>query len=330
MSKQTKKRHERKKEYFSYLDETAKAVDPYVRQFIQSRYDSNVLLMQKLIERYRFGRPQLRPAQVRLAYELSGGKTWEEVIPACASLEMKDTGYYCYDDVIDLRKRPDLIVVGGTFLSGSWRMIGDLNQKFSGEIVNKIIEELAELDSENAGAALIDLSLREPNIDLYLQKAKGYNFWERALRIGAILGGADENKLNRIGSIGRNIGIGYIIANDTWDFGKNLEDFRARKYTLPNILALDTATQNDRKTLESLFGQEYLTNEQINEIRRIVVQNQVIERGKKLAWEYCEKGLEILAEFPNSRSRTMIEFSTTMTQRNKYFDLLNRYEQGEN
>lgn len=326
MSQKSKERHQAKTEYFEYLKETAEAVDPYVNQFIQSKYGSNPELMQKIIQRYRFGNPQLRPSQVRMAYELSGGSDWQKIIPASASVEAKDTGYYCYDDVLDSGGNPDLILLGGLFSSISYRMLNDLNPTFSGDQIRKTLEELAELDSENAGAVLIDLNLKTPDMNTYLQKVKGYNFWERALRIGAILGNADKERLDAIGLMGRNIGMGYIIANDTWDFGKELEDFRAGKYTFPNMVALDESEENDKQRLVKLFGQRDLTPDQIEEVRRIVVQHEVIEKGKQLAQEYCDKGLEILAGFPDSKSKRMIEFATTMTQRNKFYDLLRRYE----
>ncbi|MBU2616499.1 MAG: polyprenyl synthetase family protein [Nanoarchaeota archaeon] len=326
MSKKSKERHQARTEYFEYLKETAEAVDHYVKEFIQSKYDTNPELMQKLMQRYRFGKPQLRPAQVRIAYELSGGNNWQKTIPACASVEAKDTGYYCYDDVLDSHANPDLILLGGIFSSMSYRMLNDLNSDFSANLVRKTIEELAELDSENANAVLIDLNLREPDMNTYLQKVKGYNFWERALRLGATLGKATNEELDAIGLAGRNIGMAYIIANDTWDFGKDLEDFRAGKYTFPNMIALSEAPEKDRQELEELFGQRTLTPDQIEKVRQIVVQHGVIEKGKQLAQEYCDKGLEILADFSDSRARRMIEFATTMTQRNKFYDLLKRYE----
>lgn len=320
MSKESSQRHQARTEYFEYLKETAQAVDPFVNDFIRDKYGSSPELMQKLIQRYRFGKPQLRPAQVRMSYELAGGNDWKQIIPACASLEAKDTGYYCYDDVFDRGANPDLAITGGVFFSMSFRMLSGIN--FSQHSVTKTIDELAELDFENAGGIVIDLNLKKPDMSAYLQRVRGYNFWERAFRIGAILGEADEGKINAIGFAGRNIGMGYIIANDTWDFGKDLEDFRNGKYTFPNMVALNESDERDKIILQELFGRKSLSSEEIGEVRRIVIQNGVIEKGKQFALEYCKKGLEILECFPDSKAKRMIEFATTMTQKNKYYDLL--------
>lgn len=92
------------------------------------------------------------------------------------------------------------------------------------------------------------------------------------------------------------------------------------------MVALRESAETDKQRLVELFGQRILTPEQIDEVRRMVVQNGVIEKGKQLAQEYCDKGLDILADFPDSKARRMIEFATTMTQKNKFYDLLKRYE----
>ena len=308
------------------MRDTAEAVDPYVMQFILNNSQLNIELKEVCISRYRFGKPQLRPLQVRLAYELVRGKDWKEVIPACASVEVKDTGYYCYDEVFDSRGNPGLILLGGVLSTVSYSMIGDLFSSHSSQQVQQVLQEICNLDLNNAHGARIDLKLNKSNLELYLQKAKGYNFWEQALRIGGILGGASQSDIDRLGQAGQKIGIAHIIANDTWDFGKSLEDFRAGKYTLPVICAFEQTTEVDRKLLESLLGKKDLTEEQTDKIRRIMVRSGSIEYGKSKAREYCNEGLEFLCSFPDSSQRRILEFATTWTQRNKYYDFLEGYK----
>lgn len=326
MSKLSRIRHQTRTEYFEYLKETARYVDVYVAQFIQDKYIRSSDLTEKLMSRYRFGKSQLRPAQVRLAYEVIEADNWKKTIPACASVEAKDTGYYCLDDVIDSGLNPALIVLGEIFSSISYSMLNGLFENFSPKQVEKVLEELADLDTENADAFLIDLNLKQPNMKLYLQKVRGYNFWEHALKIGAILGNASPKEVEMIGLAGRNIGMGYIVANDTWDFAKRLEDFRAGKYTLPIIFAFENTTQYDRKKLELLFGQDNLSTGQVDEVRRIIVRSDVIEHGKKVAQGYCDEGIKLLQNFPDTRARRMLEFATTMTQRNKFYNSLKKYQ----
>lgn len=326
MSKNTRERHRRKVEYFETLKDTAKAVDPYVRKFIQNMFQTNPELSDLLFLRYRFGKPQLRPTQVRFAYELVGGEDWKKSIPACAAVEAKDTGYYCFDEVLDSGANPNLILLGGVFSSISYAMINDLFLTYSPMQVQQVLQEISSLDINNAQAAIIDLNLETPNRELYMQKARGYNFWEQALKIGGILGGASEIDISRLGQAGQKIGMAHIIANDTWDFGKSLEDFRAGKYTLPIIWAFENTTSEDKQTLESLLGREDITEEQTNIVRGIMVRSGSIEYGKSKAKELCDEGIKLLSYFPNTHSIKMLEFATTWTQRNRYYKCLEQFK----
>ena len=326
MSKTTENRHKMKLEYFGVLKDTADKVDPYILDYIENNTKNSPKLKQSIIQRYRFGKPQLRPAQVRLAYEIVGGKNWEEIIPACAAVEVKDTGYYCYDDVFDLGKDISLTLLGGTLISMSYAMMNDLAKNGSSKMLKEVIDEFWKLDLNNVQGAMIDLRLKEPNEQMYLEKAKKYNFWEHALKIGAILGGGNSKQVENLGIIGRNIGIAYIITNDAWDFGKDLEDFRNGKYTMPVIYALEKAEGEDKIVLNSLMNKKRLIEEEKNRIREIIVKKGVIEYSKKRANEFCDVARKGLEAFPDCKAKDMIDFSMTMTQRNKYYDFLKKFK----
>ncbi len=326
MSKASKKRFEIKNKYFNYLEKTALKVDPWVKKII-SENGFSFNLEKILISRYRFGKAQLRPAQVRWGYELFGGSNWEQIIPACASVEMKDTGYYCLDDFFDKRQESNLVLLQGIISSLSYTMIYELLNSYEAEQVNKVLQELTNLDIKNAKAAFIDNKLKEPNMDLYFKKVEGYNFWETPLRIGAILAKTSTANINLIGKIGKFIGMGYIIANDTWDFGKDLEDFKAGKYTLPIIYLFEQLKSDEKKKLLELFSKTGISKKDENFIRKASVITGTIEYGKQIAQEYCNKGLELLESFKPSQSKRLLEFSTSMTQRNKFYDNLKKFNQ---
>lgn len=326
MSKKSEERHKLMERYFKELKETADFVDPYVKNFIQKRFQVASNVKKMLLSRYRFDKPQLRPAQVRWGYELVGGKKWTQLIPACALVEAKDTGYYCYDDVLDLKGNPDLILLGGIFLSISYAMVGDLIFSNSKKVIQKVLEEIFRLDEDNSQAAFIDLRMDKINESLYMKKAMGYNFWEHALKIGGILGHGTNQEIANLEHIGEKIGTAYIIANDTWDFGKELEDFRVGKYTLPIIYAFKNTGGKDKELIKMLFGKNHLTKTEIDAVRRIMVKSGAIDYGKQRAQELCDDGIRILKEnFSDSNAKKMLEFSTTMTQKNRYYDVLKKY-----
>jgi len=162
-------------------------------------------------------------------------------------------------------------------------------------------------------------------LEMYFQKAAGYNFWEYAFGIGAVLAGASSERVDLIKRIGRLIGMAYIVANDAWEFGKDyLQDFQSGKMTLPIIYALQNADLADMITLKACHGRGLTVGLQ-DEIRQIMVKCGAIDYGKQNAKELCQQALNLLREFEDSRVRQMIEFSTTTTQRNRYFDKLDTY-----
>ena len=97
-----KQKYQLRREYFEALKETARVVDPYVENFINNHFKLFPELRSLLLDRYRLGKTQLRPSQIRFSYEIVGGQDWEKIVPACAALTLKETCYYCLDDYFDL------------------------------------------------------------------------------------------------------------------------------------------------------------------------------------------------------------------------------------
>ena len=327
MSKSSTARHNSKIDYFNFLNETASFVDPYVKQFFEDKFSTTSELKNVLIHQYRFWKPQLRPVQVRLAYELVWGLNRKDTIPWCASVEIKDTGYYCYDDVFDIGKDIKLTLVWGMLISLSHVVAQDLFNNFDSLKVQKVLKELFELDKNNMQWVVLDWQLKSwMNESLYMEKADKYNFWEHALKIWWILWNWSASDIEKLWFIGKKIGTAYIIANDTWDFGKNLEDFRSWKYTFPIIKAFERVTESDEKILISLFWKNVLSGEEISKIRNIMISSSAIYLWKNKAQELCNEWIEQLYDFGDLRARKMLEFATTMIQRNKYYDVLKKNE----
>lgn len=326
MSRKSTERYQIKNKYFNMLQETATVVDPFVKGYIESNFSTTREVKDLLLAKYRFWKPQLRPAQVRLAYELIWASDREKIVPACAAVEIKDTWYYCYDDVIDLKEDIRSTLIWWAFIWLSYAIAQELVVNFSTVQIQRIMQELSALDKNNLQGALIDYKLMKfPDQLLYMEKADKYNFREHALRIWWILWNGSELEIERLWLIWKKFGMAYIIANDTWDFGKNLEDFRTGKYTLPIIRALEMATDSDRQILLSLFWKTILSEEETNKIRLIMVRSKAIDFWKNTAQNLCNEWIEKLCSFNDSHAKKMLEFATTMTQRNKYYDVLKKY-----
>jgi len=327
MSQASRERHSARKAYFAYLRQTAELVDPYVQAHIEKQFGQLSWLRDLLLRQYRFGKPQLRPATVRMAYELAGGDDWQRIVSACAAVEAKDTGYYCFDQMLDISGiSSSLLMAGHCFQEMVRTMLDDLD--YTKEQMSAIRCLFHGLDLANMDGVRIENEMAKThsmNLEMYFQKAAGYNFWEYAFGIGAVLAGASSERVDLIKRIGRLIGMAYIVANDAWEFGKDyLQDFQSGKMTLPIIYALQNADLADMITLKACHGRGLTVGLQ-DEIRQIMVKCGAIDYGKQNAKELCQQALNLLREFEDSRVRQMIEFSTTTTQRNRYFDKLDTY-----
>ncbi len=314
--------------YFATLKETADIVNAFFFTYIEDKFKLTPQLKFDLTERYTQGKTQLRAAQVRFAYELAGGTDWKQIVPACAASTLKEAAYYCIDDIfdkhIDIHRVP---LIGIPFISLSYAMISTLDDSFSREEVQEVIHELFRLDELNGQGFILDCKLTTPNEYAYSKKVEGYNFWEQTMRIGAILGHAARSDIDRFGEIGKHIGSAYIIANDTWDFAKDLEDFRAGKYTLPIHYAFEHLTGADKETFVRLFAKTNLSTQEMDAIRTIVVNNDIIAYGRTHARVHCDHAIQLLAVYPDSNAKQMITFATTMTQKNKHYTFLDSYMQ---
>lgn len=324
MSKDSTNRYKIKEQYFDYLRQTASFVDPYVKNFFEKQCLASDEIKAILLSSYRFGQPQLRPAQVRMWYEIVWWKDWwKKILPACSAVEIKDTGYYFYDDVFDKKQPLSWTMFGWLFIWLSHVVAQNLLNNFDKLTSKKVFKELLALDTNNLDWALADIALhKERNENIYSRKVEKYNFQEHALKIWAILWKGTDQQVEALWEIGENIGKAYLIANDTRDFWKELEDFRSGKYTLPIQHLFENVDNEQKNILLNYFWKEELTSEEIWFIRSLAVDSGTIEYWKKIAKALCEKWINVLAMFSQSHAKQMLEFSTTMTQRNKYYSKL--------
>ncbi|MFC1648038.1 polyprenyl synthetase family protein [Nanoarchaeota archaeon] len=304
--------------YFETLKETSAAVNSFMAEFFSSRFQLVPELGEQLMDRYASGKTQLRPSSVRFAYELVGGEDWQATVPAGASLVLKEISYYCLDDVIDAGAEQEIALMSLPFLSLSYGVISEL--PFSAEQVRGVLQELLMLDELLDQGFIIEQNMSSE--EDYLQRLYGYNFWEQALRMGGILGEASQEDVYSLGEIGKNIGMAIMLTNDTWDFAKKLEDFKRGIHTGPIDWALSNSTREDASTLEELFGKSELSEEEIEEVRRIAVAAGTLDYGRQMSKQFCDTAVDMLSQFPESRARDFLGFATRVTQKNKFYDML--------
>jgi len=123
-----------------------------------------------------------------------------------------------------------------------------------------------------------------------------------ALKIGALIGGADEKNANLLYEFGRNIGLAFQLQDDYLDvygdvevFGKQIGgDIVANKKTFMLINALQLAKGSDLKELKDLLANNIEKEEKVISVTKIYNDLKVKDLAQKEINAYTDKALEYL------------------------------------
>lgn len=224
---------------------------------------------------------QIRPVVVMLSAKMYGEVT-DNVIYACAALELLHNSSLIHDDVIDETKLrrglPTInaswgnqlaVLVGDYFISNALRtglMTGNL----------KIIASLSDLGKELSIGEIDQLcNVRYHHLDeksyLEMIHKKTASLFINCAKIGAEAVGTDAETCAPLLRFAELLGLCFQIKDDIFDYyedpgiGKPTgNDLREGKVTLPLIYALNNAPAEEAEPLKAwLTSDSELTNEQI-------------------------------------------------------------------
>lgn len=217
------------------------------------------------------GGKRLRPALVRAAFDMFGGKG-SSVDYAMSALEMLHTFSLIHDDLpcIDnddfRRGKP---TSHKQFGEATAVMAGDalciLAFELMGKTGNaKAIEVLAHLLGTYGmiGGEMIDIESEGKKVDLelvdYIHYHKTAALIEASLEVGARLAGASESEIKAVRDYGRSVGLAFQIVDDildivstTEELGKDVgSDVERGKATYPALLGLEKSRERARELYE--------------------------------------------------------------------------------
>ncbi len=238
------------------------AVDKVIRESLHS----DVVLVQNVAEYIvNSGGKRLRPALLVLSADACGYTGRDHYLLA-AVVELIHTATLLHDDVVDesslRRGRPTAnaefgnapsVLVGDFLYSRSFQMMVRLNRMRVLELLSDATNVIAE------GEVLQLLNCRNPDVDearyLDVVRRKTAKLFEAAMRLGAILAGADRALEDALGSYGTHLGTAFQLIDDVLDYsgdasviGKNLgDDLAEGKATLPLIHAMTHGSPEQRE-----------------------------------------------------------------------------------
>ena len=267
------------------------------------------------------GGKRLRPILLLLSARLAGYRGPRSVRLACV-VELLHTATLIHDDVVDQaplrRGRPSAnaqwgddasVLVGDHLYSKSFAMLVRDNDR-------AVMETLARSTVSMTEAEVFQLELKRSGVTTeadYVRviTQKTASFISACCGIGGLLGGLPVAQVDALTRYGLDIGVAFQISDDSLDFVANQDrfgkaigaDLREGKRTLPLIAMLERATPAEATRIKSFLKRPTLDAEEVEEIRRCVVDHAGVEYALARAHEYAQAAKADLVTFAPSEER---------------------------
>jgi geranylgeranyl diphosphate synthase type II len=289
-------------------------------------YDSEAV---KLIEPVRYilsvGGKRLRPVMVLMACNLFSDTINDAVMPA-TGIEIFHNFTLVHDDIMDHAPvRRSLPTVHHKWDLNQAILSGDVMAFIANEcflqtprdnllrvfrVFNKAAIEVCkgqQLDMDYEKVSVITNAEYLRMIEL-----KTAVLIAASLKVGAMVGGADDNDSGLLYEFGRNLGLAFQIQDDMLDiwgntkvFGKTAGgDIVANKKTLPLVKAMEIASPNQLKQLQKLISlEDFDPEEKVKEVISLYDQLNIKKITETLANEYIDRAFSLLGKVNADESR---------------------------
>jgi geranylgeranyl pyrophosphate synthase len=250
----------------------------------------------------------VHPGLISIACEAVGGKA-DDTTSIQVAMLLLTAGFDVHDDIIDESKtkygKPTVfakfgkditLLVGDAFLMKALVLLHKLEKQFPTEKMDAIWNTINSLFFELGDAEALEASLKS-NVDVSAEecfrilKMKASTF-EAHMRIGAIMGGGEQDVVDLLGDYGRTLGILVSIREDFIDVfeAKELQN-RAKNECLPLPILYAFQNPQTKKTIMNYLSKQKITDDDAEEIVDIVFEEENVEllrnEVKHLAHEAC-------------------------------------------
>ena len=271
------------------------------------------------------GGKRLRPALHLLAAGVCGYRG-PAAVRLGAVLELIHTATLVHDDVIDAadtrRGRATANRRWGnsmTVLAGDWLYMESFRLALE-ERNLRVLDVLTDLTQMMVEGELIQLEqlghLKVSEAEaLDISRRKTACLFSACLRLGALLGGTGPEQEERLARYGLSLGMAFQIVDDVLDFiaaperlGKPVvNDLREGKVTLPLVYALEKASPEARRQVETVLKEREFRSVAPEEIVALVQETGGIERSRARAREFLADASECLEPFHESAYKRALE-----------------------
>ena len=306
-----------------------------IEEALEMAVDSQVAFI-KDIGNYALAGPgkRLRPLFFVLSCELCNYQE-VDIYRFSTIFEYIHTASLLHDDVLDnaeiRRNKPSVndlrgnnaAVLGGDFLysKASSLSVDSGNFRFMKKITDMTIQM-----TEGQVLELIHTNDWNVGKDEYLEiiTAKTAALISAACACGAIISGADMEKVRALENFGRNMGIAFQLMDDLLDYTSSVDvigkpvckDLREGKITLPLIYTLTKLEKSERERFRSMFKDREIPEEDYADLIDMVRSKGALDEVRDEAEYYINEAEGCLSQFCDSPvKRHLLELNRFIIER---------------
>ncbi|HAL83246.1 MAG TPA: isoprenyl synthetase [Mucilaginibacter sp.] len=262
------------------------------------------------------GGKRMRPALLLMACDLFGGDVEAAMSPALA-IEVFHNFTLMHDDIMDNAPlRRGNVTVHELWNNNVGILSGDVmlieGYKLMMQVEDRLLRPILNIFNDTAVGVCegqqLDMEFEERNevhIDEYLNmiRLKTAVVLGGALKIGALIGGADRRDAELLSSFGEHLGLAFQLQDDILDvygdpekFGKQVGgDIISNKKTYLLIKALELATEQQTKELNYWIAlKEFDNTEKVEAVTAIYNLLEVRQYAETAMQTYADKAFEAL------------------------------------
>lgn len=277
-------------------------------------------MMDDIVTRYlKIKGKQIRPILVILSARMFGNVS-REVLLAGAALEMLHNASLIHDDIVDetalRRGMPTInatmgnhiaVLVGDYFVSNA--LAAGIR---TGDI--RVISALSALGKELSLGEIDQIcNARDHALDessyFGMIRQKTASLFMNCVRMGAELGGATQEDLEKLVRYAELLGLCFQIKDDIFDYYEDTRigkptgnDLREGKVTLPLLYALRTAPEPEARPMRDLLLEGTLSGDDINRLIEFAKAHGGIDYAYSRMRDMQREGEKILSTLPDTKS----------------------------
>lgn len=297
------------------LSDGLAAVEERLRQLLKSRESLLTEISTYLVGS---GGKRVRPAVTLLIYRACGGVRLDEIVDVATALELIHSATLLHDDIIDnsetRRGQPSALYRFGlahTLVTGDFIFCRafQLCARFEEKLIRWAADACIALTE---GEVMQSRFRRNPDVTLddYLEivSRKTASIFQQGSRAAAHLAGASQEIVEATAQAGFAVGMTFQMIDDILDLEGTEQatgkpsglDLRDGNPSLPIVMAMERDPW-----IRSRFAGP-LSDQDLPEVRRRILESGAIERARELAGHYADRARKFLSRLPPGEEKDIL------------------------